>query len=222
LKRDEGVSLSVFSNILHNGNIPINDFNKTYGTSKEIKNLEDLKKFISRIRGYELISKLHEINLKRNIHSNVNLFADTAMLGAKVSELIPGGQIAAGIFYGIGGVTKAITKAAVSINKISNNKNGNAEAKKDRTNLESFTGIFKESPIKHAEYVNHAFKIIEMYSAIAPNLNDDEKFEKNINTVEGIVVAAGAYPPAVYKSAKETSLGYKAVDKLVEGLKSGR
>ena len=214
--------LEDFDTILQQRLIPIEEFNKTYGTSAQVNNLQDLKKFISRLRGYELISKLHEINLKRNAHSNVNLFADTAILGAKISELIPGGHFAAGVFYTIGGGTKAITKAAVSINKFNKNQNGNAEENLDRTKFESIAGIFKQSPIKHAEYVNHAFKIIEMYSSILPNLHDDEKFEKNINTVEGIVIAAGAYPPAVYKSAEETISGFNAVDKLIEGLKSGR
>ena len=45
------------------------------------------------------------------------------------------------------------------------------------------------------------------------------KIEQNLKILEKVVYAAGAYPPDLYKSAEGDKKGYKAVGKLVSGMK---
>jgi hypothetical protein len=91
-------------------------------------------------------------------------------------------------------------------------------------------GIGRYGEDKHAKYVMHAKKIIEMYSNNVEDLitqqrdvekanEKDENIKQNLNILEKVVYAAGAYPPDLYKSAEGDKKGYKAVGKLVSGMK---
>ena len=190
----------------------IGDFNKKYGLN--FKNDEELKKYVGEVQTRELIVKLHEINLKREVHANWNMASELAIVAGDISNMIAGGQLVAGLFYGAGGVIKLGKKAAVAVNRASNGE-------------ENAFNPFGEDGMKHKEYVVHSKQIISMYTKNIPllspkNEEDKKKLSVNVNVAEKVVVAAGAYPPEVYKAAGKDKKGYKAVSKLVDAMKKGR
>jgi len=190
----------------------IGDFNKKYGL--KFKDNEELKTYVGEVQTRELIVKLHEINLKREVHANWNMASELAIVAGDISNMIAGGQLVAGLFYGAGGVIKLGKKAAVAVNRASNGE-------------ENAFNPFGEDGMKHKEYVVHSKQIISMYTKNIPllspkNEEDKKKLSVNVNVAEKVVVAAGAYPPEVYKAAGKDKKGYKAVSKLVDAMKKGR
>jgi hypothetical protein len=190
----------------------IEDFNKKYGL--KFKNNAELKEYVGQVQTREMIVKLHEINLKREVHANWNMASELAIVSGDISNMIAGGQLVAGLFYGFGGGLKLFKKAAVAVNKANNGE-------------ENAFNPFGEDGMKHKEYVIHSKQIISMYSKnidlLSPkNEEDKKKLSVNVNVAEKVVVAAGAFPPAVYKEAGKDKKGYKAVNKLVSAMKKGR
>lgn len=178
----------------------------------------DLADYISELQTYNLMAKLEEINHTKKVHSTFDMAKEGVYLSGQIAMLIPGGQIAAGALTVVGasmGGGKALGLMAKKQYKGDDN---------------GIFGTGEYGKEKHAVYVMHAKKIIEMYSANAEDLNiqqqdveqakeKDEKIEQNLGVLEKLVVAAGAYPPEVYKSVKDGRKGYKSVGKLVSGMK---
>jgi hypothetical protein len=178
----------------------------------------DFEEYIAELETYSLMAKLEEINFTKRIHSRYNLVLEGVKLSGQIIKLIPGGQIAAGALEIAAGTMGVVKSGAVMVNKYMTGDD---------------IGIFGTGEYgkeKHAKYVMHAKKIIEMYSTNAADLiiqqEDveqapaiDKKIEQNLTVLEKVVYAAGAYPPDLYKSAEGNKKGYKAVGKLVNGMK---
>jgi hypothetical protein len=197
---------------LEEGSENIKGINKKYGL--KFKNNAELKAYVGQVQTRELIVKLHEINLKREVHSNWNMAAELAVVTGDISNMIAGGQLVAGLFYGAGGGLKLFKKGAVAANRAINGE-------------ENALNPFGENGMKHKEYVIHSKQIIAMYSKnldlLSPeNEEDKKKLSINVNVAEKVVVAAGAYPAEVYKEAGKDKKGYKAINKLVSAMKKGR
>lgn len=205
------------------GNNPIATLNKKFNLEKAVgvedneKEL-DLGNYISELETYSLMAKLEEINYTKRIHSRFNLVVEGVKLVGQVMSLIPGGQVAAGALTVAAGSLGVAKSVGVMVNKYN----------KGDDNGVLGTGKYGEE--KHAKYVMHAKKIIEMYSTNAADLiiqqqdvelakEKDDRIEQNLTVLEKVVYAAGAYPPDVYKSAVGDKKGYKTVGKLVGGMK---
>ena len=205
------------------GNSPMVALNKKFDL-KEAVGPEDseveleLGNYISELETYSLMAKLEEINFTKRIHSRFNLVVEGVKLMGQVINLIPGGQIAANALTVAAGTMGVVKSGAIMVNKYMTGDD---------------IGIFGTGEYgkeKHAKYVMHAKKIIEMYSTNAADLiiqqEDveqaqaiDKKIEQNLTVLEKVVYAAGAYPPDLYKSAEGNKKGYKTVGKLVSGMK---
>ena len=178
----------------------------------------DLEKYLSELETYSLMARLEEINFTKKIHSQFDLVKEGFNLSAQISSLIPGGQIVAGVLTVASGTMGVGKSLGMIVNKyMTGDDNG-------------MFGIGRYGEDKHAKYVMHAKKIIEMYSNNVEDLitqqrdvekakEKDEKIEQNLKILEKVVYAAGAYPPDLYKSAEGDKKGYKAVGKLVSGMK---
>jgi hypothetical protein len=178
----------------------------------------DLEKYLSELETYSLMARLEEINFTKKIHSQFDLVKEGFNLSAQISSLIPGGQIVAGALTVASGTMGVGKSLGMIVNKyMTGDDNG-------------MFGIGRYGEDKHAKYVMHAKKIIEMYSNNVEDLitqqrdvekanEKDENIKQNLNILEKVVYAAGAYPPDLYKSAEGDKKGYKAVGKLVSGMK---
>lgn len=200
---------------------PIEELNKEYKLTEPVSfegGKLNLKEYISELQTYNLMAKLEEINHTKKVHAGFDMAKEGLYLSGQIAMLIPGGQIAAGALTVVGasmGGGKALGLMAKKQYKGDDN---------------GIFGTGEYGKEKHAVYVMHAKKIIEMYSANAEDLKiqqqdveqakeKDEKIEQNLGVLEKLVVAAGAYPPEVYKSVKDGRKGYKSVGKLVSGMK---
>jgi hypothetical protein len=178
----------------------------------------DLEQYLSELETYSLMARLEEINFTKKIHSQFDLVKEGFNLSAQISSLIPGGQIVAGALTVASGTMGVGKSLGMIVNKyMTGDDNG-------------MFGIGRYGEDKHAKYVMHAKKIIEMYSNNVEDLitqqrdvekanEKDENIKQNLNILEKVVYAAGAYPPDLYKSAEGDKKGYKAVGKLVSGMK---
>jgi len=178
----------------------------------------DLEQYLSELETYSLMARLEEINFTKKIHSKFDLVKEGINLTANISSLIPGGHILAGGLTVVSGTMGAGKSVGLIFNKLmTGDDNG-------------MFGIGRYGEDKHAKYVMHAKKIIEMYSNNVEDLitqqrdvekakEKDDKIEQNLKILEKVVYAAGAYPPDLYKSAEGDKKGYKAVGKLVSGMK---
>ena len=178
----------------------------------------DLEQYLSELETYSLMARLEEINFTKKIHSKFDLVKEGINLTAQISNLIPGGHILAGGLTVVSGTLGVGKSVGLIVNKFrTGDDNG-------------MFGIGRYGEDKHAKYVMHAKKIIEMYSNNVEDLitqqrdvekakEKDDKIEQNLKILEKVVYAAGAYPPDLYKSAEGDKKGYKAVGKLVSGMK---
>jgi hypothetical protein len=205
---------------LDSGTITIS-FNSEYGT--KIDNIEALQVFLDELRTYSLMVKLQEIDFKKKIKAAQRIFIDNLTLTANIAFLIPGGQFVTAVAMIAAGSIGVLKAGGVAVKKIYEG---------DDVGLWSGT----KGKEKNAEYVMSVKKIIEMYSSIADSVivnqdgmvnaditeekkAEDKKAEQQIPKLEQIVLATGAYPPAVYKEAEKDPEGYKSVDKLVSAMK---
>ena len=197
---------------LENNSENIENFNKKYGL--ELKSSRELDDYVEGVQTHELTVKLHEINLKREVHADWDFFTDLMVIAGDISNLIVGGQFVAGIFYVSGGGLKLLKRGARAVNKKIKGE-------------ENALNILGEDGLKHKEYVKLSKHIISIYNKNIPllspkNIDESKKLSRNIKVAENIVTATGAYPPEVYKNAGKGRKGYKAVSKLVGSMKKGR
>jgi hypothetical protein len=131
----------------------------------------DVQNFCKALNKYQLASKLHEINNKRNIHGARETGANLISTAGAIAALVPadGGAVAA-VLMGTGAGIKAglaIGKALVST------KNGFSDPKKS-------SGQKGKEYAQHAITILEGFKDIKLDDDVAALLEDNDKLQEEV------------------------------------------
>ncbi len=192
---------NAFHNEHNHGPLDFRSWCKKYGINEQLKDIS-YQQFYDAVVAYELVSKLMEINQKREAVAKNGLTIGTISMAANIMKLIPVD----------GGITVATLTAAAAIGTASL-KGGKWIQTKSRNEGKFGGDQTRSEDNKHKEYVQLARNIYKLLSDVR-DLSETDELEK----IELFINATGANLNKVYALNGEED----QVKLLIQSMKEGR